>query len=144
MKKLVMFMGAIGLLLGGCGSLQSQKRANALSDTLNEYRILMRWGDYESALTYVRFRPGKAQELPEVDLDALKQVRLASYDVIEQVVTPEETEAEVKVAMTYYHEESNVLHTLIQRQHWWYDGERNRWYLETEFPDLIGNMQKDR
>lgn len=144
MKKLVMFMGVAGLLLGGCGSLQSQKRANALSDTLNEYRILMRWGDYESALTYVRFRPGKAKELPAVDLDALKQVRLASYDVVEQVVTPGETEAEVKVAMTYYHEESNVLHSLTQVQHWWYDGERNHWYLETEFPDLIGNMQKHR
>jgi hypothetical protein len=37
-----------------------------------------------------------------------------------------------------------VLHSLAQRQHWWYDEERNRWYLETEFPDLIGNMQKDR
>jgi len=144
MKKLVMCMGVVGLLLGGCGGLQSQKRANSLSDTLNEYRILMRWGDYEGALTYVRFRPGKVQELAEVDLDALKQVRLASYDVVEQILTPEETEADVKVAMTYYHEESNVLHSLAQRQHWWYDEERNRWYLETEFPDLIGNMRKDR
>ncbi|MCG3201189.1 MAG: hypothetical protein NFCOHLIN_01054 [Gammaproteobacteria bacterium] len=144
MKRLVMLMGVAGLLLGGCGSLQSQKRANSLSDTLNEYRILMRWGDYESALTYVRFRPGKGEQLAEVDLEALKQVRLASYDVVEQVVTPGETEAAVKVAMTYYHEESNVLHSLTQTQHWWFDEERNRWYLETEFPDLVGNMQKDR
>jgi hypothetical protein len=144
MKKLVIVMGMLGLLLGGCGNLQGQKRVNSLTDTLNSFRILMRWGQYEDAMAYIRYRPGRIEERKEIDLEELKQVRLASYDMLEQIMTPEETEADVKVVMTYYHEESNVLHSLSQRQLWWYDEEKKRWFLEGEFPDLIGNMQKDR
>lgn len=143
MIRLVLVWGVIASLLSGCEGMGAQKRANTLEQTLNEYRILMRWGQFEEAARYIRFRPGHG-ELKQLDLKPLKQIRLASYDVVEQIVDTEQPVANIKVVMTYYHEESNVLHTLRQAQHWWYDEQNKRWYLEAEFPDFIGNMQRDR
>jgi len=136
---------AIGVLcgLGGCAAMQSTKRMNRLQDRTNAYRALLRWGQYEDATHYIVFRPGTGK--PEkVDLEAMRPIRLASYNVIEQIVAPDETEATLKVVMTYYHEESNVLHTLRDTQYWWYSDEDERWFLGTDFPDFIGNLHKGR
>lgn len=129
--------------LGGCAAVQSTKRMNKLQDQTNAYRILLRWGQYEDATHYIVFRPGTGT--PErINLEAMRSLRLASYNVIEQIVAPDETEATLKVVMTYYHQESNVLHTLRDTQLWWYSDEHERWFLGTDFPDFIGNLQKGR
>ncbi|MGQ0657137.1 MAG: hypothetical protein ACT4NU_03435 [Chromatiales bacterium] len=128
--------------LGGCAAMQSTKKINQLHDATNAYRILLRWGKYEDATYYIVFRPGRGQPR-KVDLDALRSIRLASYDIVEQIVAPDESEATFKVTMTYYHEESNVLHTLRDVQIWWYSDEQKRWFLGTDFPDFVGDLQKD-
>lgn len=131
------------VLLGGCAAMGSQKKMNTLHDATNAYRILLRWGQYEDATKYILFRPG--HEGPKaLNLEPLKSIRLASYDIVDQIVSTDETEATLKVVMTYYHEESNVLHTLRDVQHWWYNEEQKRWYLDSAFPDFVGNLQKDR
>lgn len=131
------------LLLDGCAGMGAQKRMNTLHDATNGYRILMRWGQYEEATKYIRFQPG--QEGPKtLNLEPLNSIRLASYDIVDQIVSNDETEATLNVVMTYYHEESNVLHTLRDVQHWWYNEEQKRWYLDSKFPDFIGNLQKNR
>ena len=144
MKRWLAMLVAVALV-SGCGGMKTKQRVSSLDETLNAYRILLRWGQYEDALRYIRFREPKPEdELPKLDLDALKPVKLASYDVVRKVMTPEEDKADIEVAITYYHEESNVLHSMRQTQHWWFDEESERWFLDGEFPDLIGNLRKDR
>jgi hypothetical protein len=140
--KQVLAMLLTALTLAGCGSMQTQQRMSSLEETLNAYRILLRWGQYEDALAYIRFRPGSEKEVATPDFEALKQVRLGSYDIAEKVLSSDENEAMVRVMMTYYASDSNVLHSLRQVQTWWYNEDKKRWYLEGELPDLIGGMDK--
>jgi hypothetical protein len=143
MKNLAAIVVAV-LVLAGCGSMQTNQRASSLDETLNAYRILLRWAQYEDAMTYIRFRPGREPDAePEApDFEALKQVRLASYDIAEKVLLEDKNEANVRVMMSYYASDSNVLHSLRQMQTWWYDEEKKRWYLEGTLPDLLGGMQR--
>ena len=143
MKRLVPVIAMAVVLFGGCANLEAQKRMDAFDERLNAYRILMRWGRYEDALHYILFRPGQGKPKP-VDLEPLKQIRLASYQLVEKIIAVNETAADVTVVMTYYHEESNVLHTLRQVQQWWFNEERKQWYIANDFPDFIGNLNKNR
>jgi hypothetical protein len=138
----ILAMLLTALMVAGCGSMQTQQRASSLDETLNAYRILLRWAQYEDAMGYIRFRPGKEQEIATPDFEALKQVRLASYDIADKVLSSDENEATVRVLMTYYASDSNVLHSLRQIQTWWYNEEKKKWYLEGELPDLIGGMER--
>lgn len=141
MKRILMVLLAV-LTIAGCGSMQTSQRVNTLDETLNAYRILLRWGQYEDAMAYIRFRPGHEIDAEAPDFEALKQVRLASYDIAEKVLLEDKNEANVRVMMTYYASDSNVLHSLRQMQTWWYDEDKKRWFLEGELPDLIGGMQR--
>jgi hypothetical protein len=133
----------VAALLAGCGSLQARQRLSSLDDSLNAYRLLLRWSHFDEAQAYTRPQPGKelvpAAEL--IDPEKLKSIRLASYDIVNKIVTPDEKEAAITVAMTYYDEESNVLHTLKQVQHWWYSEDQKRWFLQDPLPDFIGDMR---
>lgn len=130
------------VLLAACGAMQTQQRLSSLDDSLNAYRMLLRWSHFEEALAYTHPQPGKepAPAAEPVDPEKLKAIRLTDFEILDKVVTPDEKEAAITVAMSYYHEESNVLHTLKQVQHWWYSEDQKRWFLQDPLPDFIGGL----
>ena len=142
MKRLLISMICAGLLTA-CGAMQTRERLSSLDDSLTAYGQLLRWSHFDEAQAYTHPQPGKQSEpaAEPVDPEKLKAIRLTSYDILDKVVTPDEKLAAITVVMNYYHEESNVLHTLKQVQHWWYSEDQKRWFLQDPLPDFIAGLR---
>lgn len=130
---------ALALALGACATMEASKRANALDDATKAYGQLLRWGQFGDAVKFIVLRKGQPKQ---VDLNALKDIRVSSYEITDEVMTPEQKEATVTAVMSFYHERSGVIHTLEDRQVWWYSDEGQHWLLDSELPDFIGALKK--
>lgn len=129
------------VLLGACARVQTEKRIVAFDDTVRNYGALLRWGHYEEAAKYRVAREG---ERLAVDIERLKPIRVASYEIAEKVMDPGGKDATVVAVIGYYHEESGVVHTLKDSQHWWYDDQAKAWFLDSELPDFLAHLKKGR
>lgn len=120
-------------LLAGCASMAEEKRLTSLRDAMQRYGTLLRWGEYAEAAGYIRFRE---REPIEVDLRALERYRITAYDIAETRVHPGQHLAEVRVRIGFYEVDTGVVHTLDDRQRWWYNDELGRWFLDDTLPDF--------
>ncbi len=129
------------LALGACETVKATKRVDALDDTTKTYGQLLRWGEYGDAVKFVVLRKGQPKE---VDLNALKDIRVSSYEITSVTMTPDQKGATVTAVMNFYDERSSVIHILEDVQVWWYSDEGQHWLLDSELPDFIGALKKNR
>ena len=120
----------LALSLTACKSIQERKKETALDSTLYSYHTAMRWGRWDTLLSY---RGTKAPEVPEVDLD---NIRVTGYEVRQPPVpTSEETVFQV-VEIQYVLRDSQRLRKLFDEQEWRFDAETRQWRLFSPFPDF--------
>ena len=89
-----LLLGVMMVALAGCASAERKahdQREVALTDTLENYRKLIRWGSFEEASRYLKVRDGEA----EVDMPVLaryKPWKVAHYNEVEVLIfEPSET-----------------------------------------------------
>jgi hypothetical protein len=59
------------------------------------------------------------------------------YEIISQRFSPRDpNRAVVRARIEYYREDSPTVRELTDEQHWWYDEEARRWYLDGALPDF--------
>lgn len=106
-------------------------RETSLQASIDTYRKLMRWGNYEEAGQYVRAKDGNT---PLPDYSVLHNYKIVGYHVGEMMMSEQGDEARVVCYVDYYDIDSGSTATLRDDQFWWYDGKRKHWYLGSPLP----------
>ena len=140
-KSLKTWLIVLLALVAGCAGVQKEKQLNAFDEALRNYGALLRWGHYEEAGRYLSPR---GREATPLDVARYRSIRVSAYEVTEKTMDLAKGEARVVASIDYYHEESGVVHTLKHPQKWWYDEATKSWRLDTDLPDFLTQLQKDR
>lgn len=133
MKKLILLI-TVCALLSACGGRMSKKQS--LDHSLYQYAKVMRWADFNTAMTF--FSPDiKDTDKPSsTDIERLKQFGVSSY--MASPIMPGETDNQIKqdVQLKLYNIHTKREKVVIDRQVWTYDDELKRWLLLSGLPDL--------
>ena len=108
------------------------KELESLDKTLKAYERAIRWGDFN----FARALQAKPVDISDFKRQRLKNIRVTSYKIINKVITPDLSKADLIVDIRYYYDNSVVERVLTDRQSWLYDNDRDRWQLNTAFPDF--------
>lgn len=133
MRRLLVLTALLTLLLAGCAS---DRRNQALTNTLNAYAGVIRWGDFSSALQFVD--PKVRAEHPPSSLEMARygQFRVTGYDDGQGPAANGENEVRQVVAISLVNNNTQAERTVIDRQTWRYDAENNHWWLVSGLPDI--------
>lgn len=137
----VLWYAALALLLTGCWNMGASKRGNQFEQTIDAYRILIRWGQFEQAQNYIRLREGQIREF---DSELYSNIRVTRYQLIDKIAIGEDLddarEIHVITELEFNHADQITVHTVRYEQLWWYDQETERWFLDGNLPAF--NLQK--
>ena len=131
MVKLKFAVALACLLTIGCAGMKEKTREAIFEKTSREYRLAIRWGDYERAAAFVK--PGKDQVPP--DVKGLKDVRVTDYEE-KQVKMEASDRLRIKntVEIRYYRESNPVERSLSETQVWEYEPNIEKWVLTSGLP----------
>lgn len=125
------------LLGGGCGKVKEDTMVQSLYLATKGYRESIRWGYFETAAGFLH-----PDERADVDFDALQNIRVTGYEVIQPAVISREPGPEPSavqlVRIDYVLEDEQRLKHLTDRQEWRWDDQRSTWWLHTALP-AFGN-----
>lgn len=126
MKKLLFIL--LCLITGGCGP---NKKLQLLDQTLEDYRTTIRWGLSERLEAFQNRHENAAPAT-----DPFQEIRVTSYKPIKRtfVEGKEGDTVHQTVEIRYYHDQSGVEKTLIDKQLWHYDEKKERWRLQSDLP----------
>jgi hypothetical protein len=134
MKKYVITI-IICSLLAACGGRMSKKQS--LDHTLYQYEKVMRWAQYDNAMSYFSPDMDEDQQPSRLDIDRLRQFNISSYTA--SPILPGESEDTItqNVQIKFYNIHTKRERVVIDQQVWQYDEEAKRWWLMSGLPDLV-------
>jgi uncharacterized protein YjaG (DUF416 family) len=121
----------LSLILVSCNGANIKHQVKTLEDAITEYNTGLRWAMYNNVDAYGKSSDGTHTP---VDREALKNIRITGYEVIEKHVNDDATEAIVKGEISYYSNEYGTLRKVDFEQTWWYDAESKHWFVEGALP----------
>lgn len=136
-RLLVLVVLLCTLLLSSCAS---DKRNEALTNTLSAYASVVRWGDFGSALQFIDPKV-RDQHMPtQLEMSRFDQFRVTGYDDGGGPAAGGENEVRQVVAISMVNNNTQAERTVIDRQTWRYDPQTNHWWLLTGLPDLTAEQ----
>ena len=126
----LIFLGLI-VSLGACKQYMTTKRVNNIEAAVTSYDVAMRWAQYSEAYAY-HVSPDGIR--PFTNLDLLEELSVTGVKVIEKTLNPENTEAVVKIEISYYFKDEGTIKKLKLQQRWWVKEETNQWFIDGDFP----------
>ncbi len=134
MKKITIIVLTC-VLLSACGGKMSKKQS--LDHTLYQYAKVMRWADFNTAMTF--FSPDmEAENKPSnTDIERLKQFGVSSY--VASPILPGDSDNRINqdVQIKLYNVHTKREKVVVDRQTWEYDGESKRWLLISGLPKIV-------
>lgn len=121
------------LLLSGCAT---DKRNDSLAHTMIAYANAVRWDGFEAAEQFVDPKIREAHPITDLDRARFKQVQVNDYDDGNGPVPSGENEVRQNVHISVTNVHTQSVRTIVDRQLWRYDPEKNKWWLETGIPNL--------
>ncbi|MGH8507694.1 MAG: hypothetical protein ACREVH_03115 [Gammaproteobacteria bacterium] len=133
----ISFAGArlimLAVSVGACAGMEARDRLDNLELSVTTYENALRWGDYDAAALY---RVSRTGPYPPMNTEPLGDIRIASYEIVNQTLNSTQTEATVTVLFHYYYQDAGQVATLREVQKWWYEAGQKRWFLDGELPDF--------
>ena len=126
----LIFLGLI-VSLGACKQYMTTKRVNNIEAAVTSYDVAMRWAQYSEAYAY-HVSPDGIR--PFTNLDSLEELSVTGVKVIEKTLNSENTEAVVKIEISYYFKDEGTIKKLKLQQRWWVKEETNQWFIDGDFP----------
>jgi hypothetical protein len=114
----------------GCGTIEKDKRVNAMDAALSTYGEAIRWGYFETAYGYLH--PDRRRPVPK----QLQNVRVTGYEVMQNPLMKDKTNAEQLVRIEYVLDDEQRVRTLTDRQLWRFDEKAKAWWLHSGVPDF--------
>ncbi len=133
MKKIIGIL-IICTLLSACGGRMSKKKS--LDHTLYQYAKVMRWADYNAAMTFFSPDMTATNKPSTTDVERIKQFGVSSY--VASPILPGDTENQIKqdVQLKLYNLHTKREKVIIDRQVWEYDDDKKVWLLLSGLPKL--------
>jgi hypothetical protein len=97
------------------------------------YEQALRWQNYD---VLVSFHKNEYKKLTPEKRKYLKQFRVTAYNVISNIIDPDQRHATQIVEIKYYNTDYQVVHDLTLQNQWEYDPKSNHWYLLNPLPDF--------
>lgn len=120
--------------LDGCGRVKEDRKANALDAATRTYAEAIRWGYFPAAAGFL-----SPEVRGDVDFDALQNIRVTGYEVIQPPVIDSDDAAVQLVQIDYVLNDRQVLRSLTDRQVWRWDEAGASWWLHTSLPAFVGS-----
>ena len=135
MRRLLTLLVVLSaLLLTACPNTKS--RSDELTNTLNAYGSVVRWGDFANAQQFVDPKVREAHPLTPIELSRFKQYRVSDYDDGQGPAPTGENEAQQVVRIGIVNLNTQAERTLVDKQTRHYDPEAKHWWLTSGLPDL--------
>ncbi|MGJ8662825.1 MAG: hypothetical protein ACSHWU_04195 [Marinicella sp.] len=134
MKKAIVII-ILCALLSACGGRMSKKQS--LDHTLYQYAKVMRWADFNTAMTFFSPKIDDSHKPSSTDIERLKQFGVSSY--VASPILPGETDNRINqdVQIKLYNIHTKREKVIIDRQTWEYDDESKRWLLISGLPEIV-------
>ena len=136
MARALIFWALLCSVLAGCSGFltpREERRQKALVEATETYRKLMRWGYFEEAAQYLK---GNGDEVPRPDLANMARYKISGYHTSEQLQNNTGDEVRQITLIDFYDIDSGTAQSLRDEQYWWYDTEKERWYLGSPMPEF--------
>ncbi|HET7930442.1 MAG TPA: hypothetical protein VFL63_03500 [Rhodanobacteraceae bacterium] len=134
MRRIVI-AGCVLLLLAGCASIQNRNKDRLRDQTLEGYAAALRWGGFQSALSYVDPAVRAAHPLTPQQKALYNTVSVAEYETSGPVAASDnDVEQTVQISLIVHASQS--IRNVIDHQTWHWDDKAKRWWLETGLPDI--------
>jgi hypothetical protein len=131
----IYLMALMFALCAGCGAVAEQSKNSELSTTLIAYANVIRWGDFEQALTFVDPKTLKEHPLSTLDKERYKQVRVISYN--ERPVVPDGPSQVIQVVeIGVLNINTQTERNIVDKQVWRYDETSKHWHISSGLPDI--------
>jgi len=102
-----------------------------MEEALNNYGSAIRWGAFQKAWD---FQSNKQKPLP--DFKALKNIKVTAYDSVFRSELNEGGTVQQTVEIRYINNQDLVERSLTDDQKWRFDIVKERWVLESPFPEF--------
>jgi uncharacterized protein YceK len=134
MKKITLII-IICVLFTACGGRMSKKQS--LDHTLYQYAKVMRWADFNTAMTFFSPDMEQTNKPSSTDIERLKQFGVSSY--VASPILPGDHENRIiqDVQIKLYNLHTKREKVVIDRQVWEYDGDTKRWLLLSGLPQIV-------
>ena len=127
------------LLLAGCATLQNKKKDQLRDQTLDAYAAALRWGDFQSAESYVDPTVRATHPLTAQQKALYDTVRVAEYDASAPTATGPDTIAQ-SAQISLIVKTSQRVYSILDHQTWRWDAKAKQWWLETGLPDITSQQ----
>ncbi len=134
MKKITIII-LVCVLLSACGGKMSKKQS--LDHTLYQYAKVMRWADFNTAMTFFSPDMETANKPSNTDIERLKQFGVSSYVASPILPGDHENRINQDVQIKLYNVHTKREKVVIDRQTWEYDDETKRWLLLSGLPKIV-------
>lgn len=121
------------LALAGCAT---DKRNQALNKTLMSYASAIRWGDFTSAQAFIDKDYLQEHPISSIEQGRLQQLRVTGYDEGAGPKPDGDDDVIQVVQVNVVNINTQAERSVIDRQRWHYDREKNKWTLMTGLPDF--------
>ena len=129
--RAVLMLG-IATLLVACPKTKEEK---GLSETLEQYEIIVRWAQWDAAVDFVALEYQQENPITRLDLDRLRLFRVSQYIVRSAVPFDEGNGLIQVVEIRMFNKNQARERSIIDEQTWKYDIETERWQLHSGLPD---------
>lgn len=133
MKKLILVI-IVCTLLAACGGRMSKKQS--LDHTLYQYAKVIRWADFNTAMTFFSPNMDAANKPSSTDIERLKQFAVSSY--VASPILPGKTENQINqdVQIKLYNIHTKREKVIVDQQIWEYDDDNKIWLLISGLPQI--------
>ena len=129
--RAVLMLG-IATLLVACPETKEDKD---LSETLEQYEIIVRWAQWDAAVDFVSLEYQQEHPITRLELDRLRLFRVTQYIVRSSVPFDEGNALMQVVEIRMFNKNQARERSIIDEQTWKYDAETERWQLYSGLPD---------
>lgn len=133
MNKQYFILLLISIFLVACNSSSIKKKVANLDDAITDYNVSLRWSMLNKIESYHKNRDGEKQRM---DRSTMEKIRITGYNILEQTLNEDATEAVVKGEVDFYSTDTGTLKKHSFTHIWWYDPELKRWFNESGYLEL--------
>ena len=120
----------IAVVLIGCATISEKSRMTKFEKTSERYKELVLLSEFEAAYKF-----GDTENMTEdINLDSLKNVKVTDYALKSYHISNDKLEINQSVEMEYHWLDAYRVRTILDKQIWKYDEEKETWVLKTGLP----------
>lgn len=129
-RSLLMLLMAA--LLAGCPQTKEDKD---LSETLLQYETFVRWAEWDGAVGFIAPEYLEENPITRLEMDRLRLFRVTQYQVRSSTPVEGGDGLLQVVEIRMFNKNQARERTIIDKQYWKYNLEKERWFLHSGLPD---------